>query len=43
MEKNNEKELRTYIRPETEVVKIGGEEVIMQGIAPGSKPESTDF
>ena len=31
MEKNNEKELRVYIQPETEIVKIGGEDFIMQG------------
>lgn len=43
MEKNIEKELRTYIRPETEIVKIGGDDRIMQTINPGSGKDETDF
>lgn len=43
MEKNNEKKFCPYVAPETLVVKIGGDEVIMQGIVPGSKPGSTGF
>jgi len=31
MEKNNEKELRIYSRPECEIVKIAGDVVILDG------------
>ena len=31
MEKNNEKDLRTYFQPETEIVMIGGADAVMQG------------
>lgn len=44
MEKNNEKDLRVYIRPETEIVKIGGEDFIMEGgIEQGSGAASEGF
>jgi len=43
MEKNNEKELRIYSRPECEVVKIFDEIIVLQDIHPGSSEESTDF
>lgn len=43
MEKNNEKVLLAYIRPETEIVKIGGDDRIMQTIDPTSNPGDIDF
>ncbi|MDO4999130.1 MAG: hypothetical protein Q4E27_02650 [Bacteroidales bacterium] len=43
MEKTNEKDPRAYIRPETEIVKIGGDDRIMQTINPGSGKDETEF
>jgi len=43
MEKNNEKDLRNYTQPETEIVMIGGDSPVMQTIVPGSGAEDTDF
>lgn len=43
MEKNNEKALRTYVAPETEIVKISGDDCFMQDINPGSGEEGGDF
>ena len=44
MEKNNEKMSRPYVAPETEIVRIGGDDVIMQGgIEKGSTASSDGF
>ena len=43
MEKNNEKDLRVYVAPEAEIVKIGGDSAVMQTIKPGSGTDDSDF
>ena len=43
MEKNNEKNLRNYTQPETEIVMIGSEIPVMQDITPGSNEEGGNF
>ena len=43
MEKNNEKDLQAYIRPETEIVTIGGDSTVMQSISPGSGGDDIPF
>ncbi len=43
MEKNNEKDLQAYIRPETEIVTIGGDSTVMQSIDPTSDPTVKPF
>ena len=43
METKNEKDLRVYVQPETEIVMIGGDSVIMQDILPASGASDTDL
>ena len=43
MEKMNEKDLCAYVKPEVEIVTIGGDSTVMQSILPGSSDEDSDF
>ena len=43
METKNKKELCAYVQPETEIVTIGSESAVMQGINPASQADDEDL